>query len=104
MEQAQEGKGPQKGVFSNDVQPQPDPWGALMRGGGTQPVAPRHLSGACRSSHSAGGWGCRLSGFKPLFWHGQLRGPGLACALGVVTVQKVDVYKALYNSPLFRIT
>lgn len=45
MEQAQQGKEPQKDVFSSDVQPQPDPWGALTRGGGTQSVSPRDLSG-----------------------------------------------------------
>lgn len=46
----------------------------------------------------SGGWGSRLSS-----WHAQLCTSGLSRALVVVTAQGVDVYKALYNSPLIAI-
>lgn len=58
-------------------------------------VAPRDLSGVHWSISSAGEWGARLSGFKSLFWHVQLGSSEFVCSLGV------DIYKALYNSPLF---
>lgn len=47
-------------------------------------VAPRDLSGV-HWSVSAGEWGARLSGFKPLFWHVLLGSSEFLCSLGVVT-------------------
>lgn len=77
-------------MISSDVQPQPAPWGALPRVGdpvsdSLDRVAPRDLSGVHWSISSAGKWGARLSGFKPLFWRVQLGSSEFVCRLGVVT-------------------